>query len=91
MIWTVKQYYLRKAINMKLFTSTLDLAIDGIFVQGVIFTIIFFAYLIVNGAPDTRTFIEGSIAGSVWYVAYVASPICYNTGPGGPITALLST
>ena len=90
-IWTYKTYYLRKTIIAKLFTSTKDLAIDCLLVQGVLLTILFFVYFAIHGELIMRTFIEGQIVAVFFFIAGITSPICYDTGPGGPITALVST
>ena len=40
---------------------------------------------------DFNTFIEGQITGVFFTIGGIVSPICYDTGPGGPINALVNT
>ena len=40
---------------------------------------------------DFKTFVEGQITGVFFMIGGVVSPICYDTGPGGPINALVNT
>lgn len=38
-----------------------------------------------------HTFWQGQFVGVFFFIGGVTSPICYETGPGGPINALVNT
>mmetsp|Transcript_43466 Transcript_43466/g.57526 ORF Transcript_43466/g.57526 Transcript_43466/m.57526 type:complete len:90 (+) Transcript_43466:162-431(+) len=38
-----------------------------------------------------RTFVEGQVTGVFFFIGGIVSPMAYDTGPGGPINALVNT
>ena len=90
-IWTYKQYYLRKTIIDEKFSSTIDLAMDTKLVYAIVLTVIFLCYIATHESVDIQIFVEGQIVAVIDLIGCVTSTMCFDTGPGGPIVALVST
>ena len=73
------------------FSSTKDLAIDTQLGYGIVLTVIFFCYIATHESVDIQIFVEGQISSVIYLIGGVLSSMCYDTGPGGPIIALVST
>ena len=89
--WTFKAYFTRKAINQKLFTSTLDLAIDCQLSLGALMTFYYIVFLTSGHDFVWREILEGSATGFFFMLGAILNIVAYNTGPGGPINALSSS
>ena len=89
--WTFKAYYCRKAINESHFTSTMDLAIDHQLALGGVLTLIYITFLASGNDFDWLELVTGSATGVLFTLGAVLHMFAYDSGPGGPISALSSS
>ena len=87
--WTLKGFYIRKAKEIKNF-PIYDLAIDAQGWQYLVSACIYLAYLVKHPFVLSEA-IEGAITGFCFTIASILFMNAYETGPGGPINALIST
>ena len=88
-IWTFKAYYIRRNLQRKDF-PILDLSLDQNFFYGLFSSLVFFIYLSQHDF-EMNVFIEGQITGVFFGLGTVFTMGAYDSGPGGPINALICT
>ena len=91
MLWTIKCYFIRISIDEGRFVSTLDIALDCTIAQGVVFSLVLLGYIAYGHELDTYTFVMASVAGLLYTFGDLSETLAFQTGPGGPINALVST
>ena len=69
----------------------MDLAIDCQLAKGALMTIMYIAFLASGHDFVWREILEGSVTGFFFMLGAILNIVAFNTGPGGPISALGST
>ena len=87
--WTFKSFYIRKAIETKVF-PVYDLALDT---QGYSYSVSCLVYVVfLTQHPfNWDEFIQGQITGFFFVLGALLSTNAFSTGPGGPINVLICT
>jgi len=87
--WTFKAFFLRSAIERKTF-KTWDIGVDHTLYQAAFQTLIFVAYVCTNELSMDE-FWQGQLVGVFFLMGGVFATMAYESGPGGPINAIITT
>ena len=87
--WTVKCYYARLVVENKEF-DLYEMSIDQNFFQN-IFALVLYLIFFVQNPFEWNEFIEGQITGFFFVIGGIFATNSFQTGPGGPINALITT
>ncbi len=92
LFWTTKAYFARKSIEAKLFITTRDLALDSALFHSSSQTVLFCIYLWFNSEGVSFShFLQGQLTGAFFLLGGIFAMKGIETGPGGPVNALMST
>ena len=66
----------------------MDLGIGFQMIEKILWMLVFFSYLIEHEF-DLVLFLQGTFVAFFYFIGMILSNICHDTGPGGPISALI--
>ena len=89
--WTFKAFFARKSLESKLFFTMKDLALDSALLHSSSQTVLFCIYLYFSETVSLSHFIQGQFTGLFFLMGGIFAMKGIETGPGGPVNALMST